>query len=177
MANKANHQANIVRVTDMREHNNADSLELIYIDGYQVVVRKGQFAVGELAVYIAPDSVVPQTEPFRFIWGEYALAETAEPSATDPLGLGSQVPERRRRITVRKFRGEWSEGLLLPLTDFPGLEVLLGIPIDAWEDIDAWEGLDVSGALGIIHYEADDGLGLKDTYSWEGRRHGEHDDN
>ena len=156
MANKANHQANIVRVTDMREHNNADSLELIYIDGYQVVVRKGQFAVGELAVYIAPDSVVPQTEPFRFIWGEYALAETAEPSATDPLGLGSQVPERRRRITVRKFRGEWSEGLLLPLTDFPGLEVLLGIPIDAWEDIDAWEGLDVSGALGIIHYEADE---------------------
>src|SRR5207253_2194699 len=62
---KANHQANIVRLGEPRVHTNADSLELFDIGGYQVVVKKGQFASGDLAVYIQPDSVVPQTEPFK----------------------------------------------------------------------------------------------------------------
>src|ERR1700744_1340856 len=100
---KSNHQANIVRIETIYPHPDPDTtnLELIEIQGYQVVVRKGDFHIGDLAVYIQPDSVVPQTEPFRFIWEEH-------------VGLDGAVPERRRRITVRKFRKEWSEGLLLP---------------------------------------------------------------
>src|ERR1700722_9493093 len=102
---KANHQANIFRITEIKEHTNADSLEIIPIGEYQVVSRKGQFHVGALGVYIFPDSVVPQTDPFRFIW---------EPH----VKLDGTVSEKRRRITVRKFRKEWSEGLLLPVSDF-----------------------------------------------------------
>src|SRR5271170_5339665 len=94
---KTSHQANVIRITAemLRAHPDPEttSLELIDIGGYQVVVRKNQFAVGDLAVYIQPDSVVPQTLPFEFIWGEH-------------VGLDGTVPEKRRRITVRKFRKE-----------------------------------------------------------------------
>ena len=172
---KANHQAKIVRVNDVFVHTNADSLELINIDGYQAVARKGQFKVGDLAVYIQPDSVVPQTEPFRFIWGEYALAETAGPSVSDPLGLGFTVPEKRRRITVRKFRGEWSEGLLLPISDFSEFTLITqeqasryyfnAQPYYVYTDSmyhyekpnNVTIGDDVSDLLGITHYDPDAG--------------------
>ena len=69
---KSDHQVNIVRLCEPRVHTNADTLELFDIGGYQVVTKKGQFKEGDLAVYVQPDSVVPQTEAFRFIWGPYA---------------------------------------------------------------------------------------------------------
>jgi hypothetical protein len=144
---KANHQANIVTVREVLPHNNADSLEIIPVGEYQVVSRKGQFKVGDLGVYIQPDSVVPQTEPFSFIWSQY-MCEPTEPGTT------FQVPEKRRRITVRKFRGEWSEGLLLPVTDFFELRSLSGNHSTQLES-DFPEGTDVSDLLGITHYDPD----------------------
>jgi tRNA-binding EMAP/Myf-like protein len=139
-AKKANHQVNFVRISSILPHTNADKLELIPIGEYQIVVQKGSFKVGDLAVYIQPDSVVPQTDAFRFIWEPYVT-----PGATEP------VSERRRRITVRKFRGEWSEGLLMHTNEFPGLTVIdvptvaTGLPFD----------FDVSEMLGITHYDPD----------------------
>src|SRR5580692_5967553 len=99
------HQVIVVRIPEPRVHTNADTLELIDVLGYQVVAKKGNFKAGELAVYIQPDSVVPQTEPFKWLWEPY-------------VGIDGLVPPRRRRVTVRKFRKEWSEGLLMPLSDF-----------------------------------------------------------
>ena len=139
MEKKSNHQVNIVRLGPPRVHTNADSLELFDIpnSGYQVVVKKGQFKAGELAVYVQPDSVVPQTEPFKFIWGDY-------------VGLDGTVPDKRRRITVRAFRKEWSEGLLMPLAEvLPCNDRCVG-----W---DYQEGTDVSDLLGITHYDPDAG--------------------
>jgi hypothetical protein len=133
MDKKANHQANVIRLGEPRVHTNADTLELFDIPGtsYQVVTKKGQFKSGDLAVYIQPDSVVPQTEPFRFIWGEYEQ--------------NGATPEAKRRITVRRFRKEWSEGLLLPVTDFPN-----------WcRDPVYHEGTDVSELIGITHWEGE----------------------
>lgn len=137
---KANHQANIVRITEVHEHKNADSLELIKIGEYQVVSKKGQFHVGDLGVYIQPDSIVPQTEPFKFIWQDF-------------ITLDGTVPEKRRRITVRKFRKEWSEGLLLPVKDF-GISDK-GAYCDYLETYSWKEGDDVSDFLKITHYDPD----------------------
>lgn len=129
---KSNHQANIVRITTRLPHNNADTLERVVIGGYQVVVKKGEFNDGDLAIYIQPDSVVPQTEPFRFIWETYQTED-------------GTVPEKRRRITVRKFRGEWSEGLLMPMSILPKYSNFAL----AYGGV---EGSDVSDILGITHY-------------------------
>lgn len=147
---KSNHQANIVRITEVLPHGNADKLEIIQLGGYQVVVRKGDFKPGTLGVYIQPDSVIPQTAPFSFIWQPYVDSLKNDPTSlinwTDVQVI---VPEKRRRITVRKFRGEWSEGLLLPVTDF-------GF---ATEGENAPRvGEDVSDLLGITHYDPDKGV-------------------
>lgn len=136
---KANHRVNIVRLPAPRVHTNADSLEIFDIEGYQVVSKKGQFNEDDLAVYIQPDSVVPQTEPFKFIWENY-------------VGLDGTVPEKCRRITVRKFRGEYSEGLLMPIADFNSLYAEVG---QVYPGI--VEGADVSERLGITHYDPDAG--------------------
>jgi hypothetical protein len=134
---KSNHQANIVRLNEPRVHTNADTLELFDIGGYQVVTKKGNFKAGDLAVYIQPDNVVPQTQAFEFVWG----------GVTNEL---ETVSERRRRITVRKFRKEWSEGLLMPLSDFPEFQQYCCQP---------FEGDDVSDCLGITHWEGEIELG------------------
>lgn len=70
MEKKLSHQANIVRLGDPRVHTNADKLELFDIEGYQVVSQKGQFKAGDLAVYIQPDSVVPEHPAFEFLWSK-----------------------------------------------------------------------------------------------------------
>jgi hypothetical protein len=170
-AKKSNHRANVVRITEILPHNNADTLEIIPIPpalAYQVVVKKGQFKVGDLAVYIQPDSVVPQTEPFKFIWGPYSEEHTVTPelrSRVEASGqdlpartakLVLQVPERRRRITVRKFRKEWSEGLLLPVTDFPEVAIhFADSQRDGFANVPVGE--DVADLLGITHYDPDKG--------------------
>lgn len=149
---KLNHQANIVRINaaDILPHPDPETtnLELILLGEFQVVVRKGTFKPGDLGVYIQPDSVVPQTEPFKFIWGQYVY--TPEP----PLGPKWDVPERRRRITVRKFRGQWSEGLLLPLSDFTTQELIVG-PYGNVSSSLPVEGEDVSERLGVTHWNPD----------------------
>jgi hypothetical protein len=151
---KANHRAPVVLLAAsmFRPHPDPETtnLELIDVENYQVVVRKGQFKPGDLAVYIQPDSVVPQTEAFRFIWEPYAVATNNGPAAP----AYEPVPEKRRRITVRKFRKEWSEGLLLPLSEF-SIEELL---IDRYGKVNMTlpaPGDDVSDILGITHYDPD----------------------
>lgn len=134
---KANHQVNVIMVGDILPHPNADMLEIIHVEGYQCVIGKGSMKPGDLAVYIQPDSVVPQTEPFKFVW-------------KDHVGIDGLVPERRRRITVRRFRKEWSEGLLLPVGDFPELEGMLNQ--EDGETVVISPGHEVSGILGITHY-------------------------
>ncbi len=133
----AHHKVPVIQITEILPHTNADKLEIIKVKGYQCVTQKGNFKVGDYGVYIFPDSVVPQTEPFRFILGAYAQ-DSAVPYEV-------VIPERKRRITVRRFRKEWSEGLLLPVTDF------------GWAlfDSDGFvsEKDDVSDELGIYHYD------------------------
>jgi hypothetical protein len=134
---KANHQANVVRIENLRPHPDPETtkLELTDVGGYQIVIGKGNFKVGDLAVYVQPDSVVPQTEPFKFIWGEH-------------VGIDGTVPERRRRITVKRLRKEFSEGLLLPIGDFA---VTAGNTTSIADEL-THEGADVSELLGITHW-------------------------
>ncbi len=127
----ANHRVNIVSINELEKHPNADSLSLVHIDGYQVVVKTENWKAGDLAIYIQPDSVVPVAPQFEFLWE----------GMTFPDGI---VPVKRRRVTVRRFRGEYSEGMLLPLNDF--LDVLP-------EGVAYLPGTDVAELLSITHYE------------------------
>lgn len=84
----AEHTCDVVEVK-LETHPNADSLSLVMVGDFQCVVRTSDWADGDLAIYIEPDTIVPKTKEFEFL-GEH------------------------RRIKARRLRGEWSVGLLIP---------------------------------------------------------------
>lgn len=134
---KANHQARVIRIPDIEKHPNADTLGIVRIDGYQVVVKLEEFSAGSLAVYIQPDSIVPNAEEFAFLWADKGFTEDDD------------IPIKYRRVTVRKFRKEWSEGLLI--------HVPMWVRYDdhgSWREVA--EGDDLADVLGITHYEPPD---------------------
>ena len=86
------HRVDVVRIENLSAHPNADALDLVQIEGFTCAVRRGDFAIGDLAVYIEPDYVVPPEGPFAFLSGD-----------------GKPV-----RIKAKKLRGIYSMGLLVP---------------------------------------------------------------
>jgi RNA ligase (TIGR02306 family) len=88
------HKVEIVRISAVEPHPNADRLEMARVYGYTCIIKKGDFQAGDLAVYIEPDYVVPDTAPFAFLKGSL-------------------------RIKSRRLRGVWSQGLLMPLNIVP----------------------------------------------------------
>ena len=56
-----------VKVTNITPINGADRVELAHVNGWQVMVKKGEYKIGELAVYFEIDSKLPETEPFEFM--------------------------------------------------------------------------------------------------------------
>ena len=150
----ANHRVEVVRIAELEKHPNADSLSLVRVGGYQVVVRTEEWKVGDLAIYIQPDSVVPQEPQYAFLWEGMTFPDDV-------------VPEKRRRITVRRFRKEYSEGMLMHLSDLPLVKIYdegkttvlsYGIPkhqpMQGWGDFTTVEaGMDLAEFLHITHYE------------------------
>ena len=139
------HNVKVISIGEIQVHPNADTLGIVFVGGYQCVVKKDNYKVGDLAIYLPPDSVVPQTKPFEFLWADKEF----------PDGV---VPEKYRRITVRRYRKEYSEGLLLPVTDFPLLYNQAGV-------FSQDEGADVAELLGITHYEEPEPVDLYGTPS------------
>jgi RNA ligase (TIGR02306 family) len=95
--------ASIRTVSNLTSIPNSDFLELAHVDGWQCVVKKGIFSVGQLAVYFEIDSFLPIKPEYEF------LRKSCFKSNVD-LGDGF-------RIKTIKLRGELSQGLLLPISD------------------------------------------------------------
>lgn len=149
MTKPAHHQVNVLRIENILPHNNADNLAIVPVFGFQAVVGKDQFRVGDLAYYIPPDSVVPDRPEFAFIWG----------NSTYEGG----TPAPKRRVTARRFRKEWSEGVLMPCIEayrdtLNGIEFYKPADFALLRDADGKQiqvvsGEDVSDFLGITHYD------------------------
>lgn len=121
--------ATIRKIAAIRDIPGADSIECCTVGGWNVVARKGEYAVGDLAVYCEIDSFIPTAlAPFLTKPGHYA--KTFE-------GVEG---ERLRTVSLRK---QLSQGLLLPL-----------VPTCDMIESELFEGLDVSFPLGIVKYEA-----------------------
>jgi RNA ligase (TIGR02306 family) len=110
--------ASVQRVLEVLPIENADAIELIRINGWQCVTKKGEFRSGDLGVYLEIDSIPPDTERFRFLW----TPKPKTPDSTD-MGLIAEPLERPAKFRIRtmRLRGALSQGLFLPLTSFPEL--------------------------------------------------------
>ena len=115
----------IQEITDVRPIENADNIELVHIKGWQCVAKKGEFRKGDLCVYCEVDSFLPIDERYEF------LRKTSY-RKNEFMGEGF-------RIKTLTMRGELSQGLALPLSEFP--------------EIPPQAGLDVTEALGVRKWE------------------------
>lgn len=68
--------AHVEKIVDIRPIEGADRVELATVLGWHVMVRKDQFKVGDLAIYIEIDSKVPATEPFEFLEKKHYAVKT-----------------------------------------------------------------------------------------------------
>lgn len=98
--------ATIRVIREIKPINGADMIELAIVDGWQCVVKKDEFKVGDLAVYFEIDSFLPCVEPFLFLESKGRKKN------------GSTGNEGYRLKTI-KLKGELSQGLLLPISSFP----------------------------------------------------------
>jgi len=120
----------IRKVSRIENIPDADNIEIAHIDGWQCVVKKGQFSSGDLGVYFEIDSYLPIEPRFEFLRkGSYKKLPELE----------SRRHEGFRLRTV-KLRGALSQGLLMPLSDFPELN-------------GAEERTDVTQLLNVVLYE------------------------
>jgi len=89
--------------------NGADRIEVAEIDGWQCIVKKGEFAVGDKGLYFEIDSFLPGDDA-RYSF----LGSTKQKSYDGKKGW---------RIRTMRMRGTISQGLLLPLEMFPELDL------------------------------------------------------
>lgn len=100
--------AYIVAIDSITPIEGADNIELAHIGGWNVIVKKNEFQVGDLGVFFEIDSKLPETEWSEFLRPKHFKIKT--------MKLG-------------KF-GVISQGLVLPISIMPdGTEVTIGVDV------------------------------------------------
>lgn len=95
----------IRKINNIEAIEGADLIVKATVDGWDVVVKKGEFQIGDYCIFFEIDSFLPvQTEHFSFL-----------------SGSGCKIDEmnvERFRLRTRKLRGVISQGLALPVNMF-----------------------------------------------------------
>lgn len=122
--------ASIQRVWDIIPIEGADRIVIAAVLGWRCVVPKGQVDKGDLVVYYEIDSYLP-------VKPEYEFLRSSSYKNTPLMGEGF-------KIRTMKFKGQISQGLVLPLSTFGNL-------LDGME-----VGTDVSELLGVRKWEVEE---------------------
>ena len=120
--------ATVRKIDEIRPIEGADAIECAIVGGWTVVVKKGEYQAGDLAVYCEIDSWIPtELAPF--------LSKGQEPREYNGV--------KGERLRTVKLRGALSQGLLLKPADVMAAKqfTLAGV------------GGDVTELLGIQKYE------------------------
>jgi RNA ligase (TIGR02306 family) len=122
--------ATIRKIDALNPIEGADAIECATVGGWKVVVKKGEYNVGDRVVYCEIDSWIPtELAPF--------LSKGKEPREFEGI--------KGERLRTIKLRGQLSQGLLLPWT--------VGGGVLDMAQMFAGEGDDVSELLGIVKWE------------------------
>lgn len=102
-------------ILELNEIPDADNILAAKVRDWYVVVKKGEFEVGEEVLYFEIDSFLPISDP-RF-------------SFLEPRGVRVMDGITGHPLTTARMRGQVSQGLIKPVSEFPE-----GIPyIEKWE--------------------------------------------
>jgi RNA ligase (TIGR02306 family) len=103
------------RVTEVKAIEGADNIELGVIGGWNAIIKKGEYKVGDLTVIATTDAVIPV-------------------ELSDSMNVTNYLRKGQRVRTV-KLRGVYSECLIIPISYIQGLK--------RYEGFDAMEMLGV----------------------------------
>ncbi len=87
--------AHVEEVDNLTPIDGAQNIETAQVLGWYIVVKKGEFKVGDKIVYVEVDSLLPETE-----WSEF-------------------MRERKFRVRTIKLRKQISQGIVFPLSILP----------------------------------------------------------
>jgi len=111
----------------------ADFIKAAQIEGWQVVVKAGEFKEGDLCVFFEVDSFVQLSDPrFSFL----------EKNAITWHGI------RGARLKTIRLRKQLSQGLALPLKDFPEILALI-----EGKDQSEVREMNFTGVVGVMKWE------------------------
>ena len=108
--------ASIQKIKNIEPIVGADAIEKASVLGWQLVIRKGEFNIGDLCVYIEIDSVLPDKPEFELI------------------------RSKSNRIKTIKLRGQISQGICFPLSILPeGVDVVEDLDVTTILNITKYE--------------------------------------
>lgn len=119
--------ASVQRIWKIEHIEGADKIELAHVLGWQCVVNKGQFKPMDIGVYFEIDSFLPVRPEFEFL-------RSSSYKKTDVMGEGF-------KLKTMRFRGQISQGLLLPLSLFPEIpaDTEIGTSVAELLGVRKWE--------------------------------------
>jgi RNA ligase (TIGR02306 family) len=79
--------ATIKKVNNILPIEGKDRIELAIFDGWQVIVKKGEFELGSLAVFVEIDSVLPERPEFEFLRSKSFRVKTMRMASVISQGI------------------------------------------------------------------------------------------
>lgn len=108
--------ASIQKISNLEPIQNADAIEKATVLGWQLVVKKGDFAINDLCVFCEIDSILPEKPEFEFL------------------------KDRKFRIKTIKLRGQISQGICFPLSILPkNIKIVEGLDVTEILGIEKYE--------------------------------------
>ena len=129
--------AYVVKIDGISPIAGADRVELAHVGGWRIMVKKGQFQIGDYAIYFEIDSKVPEKEPFMFLESKHFKVKTQKYfkgtvisqgllMALDDFILNSEVPS-----WVQSLKFQISKGADI---EYEGVTEVIGVTYAVEED-------------------------------------------
>ena len=142
--------ASVQKIKAIKPIEGADKIEIVQVLNWDCVAKKGEYQVGDEVIYFEIDSLLPDIPAFEFLRGS---------SWSQKLN--------KYKIRTHKFRGQISQGLVMPIKDLEELDRQIHnreecVPIAYVEGTDLTEILEIekyeppvsNGPLGdLINHE------------------------
>lgn len=128
--------ASIQIISGIEPIKDADRIEVARVLGWKVVVQKGVYKVGDFCVYFEVDAHLPIEDRYSFL----ESCRKVSPISGDGY-----------RIKTRQIRGIYSQGLIMPIEDFPEIKNREeGADVTELLHVKKWEVPEVTGSLGVM---------------------------
>jgi RNA ligase (TIGR02306 family) len=123
----------IQKVHSIRPIDGADAIEAVSVQGWHLVAKKGEFQNGDLCVFFEIDSVLPDLKTKKELAGE---------EVTDDDLVFEFMRNRKFKVKTIKLRGQISQGLAIPPSNFPQLNGMRLV-----------EDMELTDRLGVRKYD------------------------